>query len=203
MRRDYPHQRAIDVARTLGRTVSSIYGRAKFLNLEKSPEFMASPLSGRTNGERGAAGRFVKGHKTWNKGLPFDSGGRSPETRFRPGQAPRNTKAIGTYRICDGYLQRKISDTPGPNHYRWRGVHELVWIEHNGPLPPGHFVGFKPGRHTTELEHITLDAVELRSRQSNMLRNTVHNYPQPIPQLTQLRGALQRKINRRQDHGKK
>lgn len=197
LRRDYPHQRAADVAVTLGRSITSIYGRAKSLGIEKSPEFLSSPLSGRTTGDRGHSGRFKKGVKPWNTGKPFNPPGRSAETRFKPGRMPHNNMPVGTYRICLGYLQQKISDDPGPNHVRWRGVHELVWIAQNGPLPKGHFIGFKPGRKTTVLDEITIDAVELRSRKSHMLQNSIHNYPQPIPQLTQLRGALQRKINHR------
>ena len=45
---------------------------------------------------------------------------------------------------------------------------------------------------------ITPDVVECISRRENMLRNSVHTrLPKPLASLVQLRGALQRQINRR------
>jgi hypothetical protein len=55
---------------------------------------------------------------------------------------------------------------------------------------------------TILIEEITLDRLECISRRENMQRNTVHNYPAPIPQLIQLKGALQRQINKRERHEK-
>ena len=46
------------------------------------------------------------------------------------------------------------------------------------------------------LEEITADRVECISLAENMRRNSYHNYPKPIAELIQLRGALMRKINR-------
>jgi hypothetical protein len=80
----------------------------------------------------------------------------------------------------------------------WVPVHRLVWIEHHGPIPAGHAVAFKPGQHTSVLEEITLDRLELVSRAELMRRNTYHKYPKEIAQLIQLRGALQRQINKRE-----
>ena len=76
-------------------------------------------------------------------------------------------------------------------------MHRLVWMAANGPLPAGHIVVFKPGRRTTELEAITLDAVELISRAENMRRNSVHQLPPELARLVQLRGVLIKTINRK------
>jgi hypothetical protein len=145
--------------------------------------------------------RFKPGHVTWNKGMKgLDIGGKA--TRFQPGQTPHNTLEVGAYRITkDGTLQRKIGTTKGSNSKRWRGVHELVWVAANGPLPAGHIVVFKPGMRTTQLADITLDKVECITWAENMRRNTRHNLPKELNEVIGLRAALVRKINHRtKDH---
>lgn len=113
---------------------------------------------------------------------------------------PHNTQPIGSYRLTkDGTLQRKISEDKGNNSKRWRGVHELVWVEVNGPVPLKHIVVFKPGQRTAELEEITIDRVECITLAENMNRNTRHNMPKELSDLIQLRGALNRQINKRAD----
>lgn len=192
----YPHMPTVDLAADLGRSVRSVYEKANGMGIKKTAEFLASGRAGRLDGVRGMPTRFKPGHLTWNKGMKsLDIGGAA--TRFRPGQMPHNTLEVGAYRITrDGTLQRKIGTAKGSNSKRWRGVHELVWVEAHGPVPTGHIVVFKPGTRTTELAEITLDKVECISLAENMRRNTVHNLPKPIADLVQLRGALNRKINR-------
>ncbi len=116
------------------------------------------------DGKIGASGRFQKGFLPWNKGIKFDSGGRSHETRFKPGnrggKAVELYQPIGAERISkDGYLQRKVNDDM-PRQKRWRGVHILVWEEANGPLPAGHAVTFRDGNK----QHIALENLELLTR---------------------------------------
>lgn len=197
IRARYPHEKTATLAASLGLRVSQIYQRATALGLKKSEEYLNSPASGRTSGKQGTGTRFEKGHATWNKGMKglSLSDGR---TQFKPGQKPTNTLPIGSLRITkDGTLQRKISDAKGNNSKRWRGVHELVWVEANGPVPDGHIVVFKQGERTDKLEEITLDRVECISFAENMRRNTVHNLPKELAELIQLRGALNRQINKR------
>lgn len=197
----YPDLKTELIAEALGRKLASVYNKAFQLGLEKSAEFLASPASGRTNGLQGAGTRFAKGLTPWNKGIAFDSGGRSVETRFKAGQMPHNTHAVGSYRITkDGTLQRKVGTAKGSNSVRWRGVHELAWIEANGPVPHGHIVVFKPGQRTQKLEEITADRVECISFAENMKRNTRHNLPKPLNDLIALRAALTRQINKRTKH---
>lgn len=63
-------------------------------------------------------------------------------------------------------------------------------------MPPGHAVVFLPGRRTTELERITLDAIELVTRAELMKRNTLHRLPPEVVDLCRLRGRLLAKIKR-------
>jgi hypothetical protein len=196
----YPDEKTEDLAMDIGRPVSSVYAKAAQLGLKKSADFLATPSSGRTNGRQGIGTRFKKGHASWNKGMKgLDLGGK--ETQFKPGQLPHNTQPIGSYRITrDGTLQRKISNDKGSNSMRWRGVHEQVWVEANGPVPAKNIVVFKPGMRTTELGLITLDKVECITLAENMKRNTRHNLPKELSDLIQLRGALTRQINKRNQH---
>jgi hypothetical protein len=202
LRRCYPLFRAEDVATVLVRPVMSVYRKAKALGLQKADEFYATAASGRLEGVRGGATRFAKGLVPWNKGMKGLSIGNG-ETRFKPGQMPANTQPIGTYRRdAQGTLQRKISNDAGNNSKRWRAVHELVWVEANGPVPPKHIVVFKPGMRTTVLGEITIDRVECISLAENMKRNTRHNLPPELNEVVQLRAVLTRHINkRRKQHG--
>ncbi len=187
------------------RSERAVYERARTLGLKKSPEYLAGSYAGRIGrGEgRGSSSRFKPGQTPWNKGAKgWTAGGRSGDTRFkkgRPAQEARNYRPIGDLRInADGYLERKITDDPAiAPARRWVGVHRLVWEAAHGPVPAGYVVTFKPGRRTTDEAAITLDAVELTSRVALMQRNTRHNYPPELNRLIQLRGALNRKINRR------
>lgn len=197
----YPHQKTEDVAAAVGKTVSQAYQKAAALGLKKSPEYLASPAACRLRrGDNvGAAFRFKPGQVVWNRGMKGLQYEASKPTQFKPGQMPHNTKEIGNFRITkDGTLQRKIGNGKGSNSKRWRGVHELVWVEVNGPLPPKHIVVFKQGMRSNKLEEITIDRVECISLAENMRRNTVHNLPKELAVLVQLTGALNRKINGKQ-----
>lgn len=204
MHRLYPNTDTKVLARRLNRSVISIYQRAQMAGIGKSAAYAArlKAVERERLTKSGVPHRFGKGHVPANAGLrrPGYAPGRMGETQFkrgRPASAARNYKPIGSYRInADGYLDRKLSDVGLPQR-RWQCVHRLVWIAANGPIPPGHAVTFKAGRATTDVEKITPDAVELVSRAQLMLRNSYHtNYPPEIRQVIQLRGALQRRINK-------
>jgi hypothetical protein len=96
----------------------------------------------------------------------------------------------------DGTLQRKMREDGRPQD-RWVAVHRLVWQAAHGPVPRGSVVVFKPGRFSTELAQITLDAVELISRAELMARNTRHNYSPEINELIGLRAQITRAVNTR------
>jgi hypothetical protein len=163
------------LAKILRRTPVSIYYRARLLGLRKSPQYIREVLEALC--ER------------------LQLSGR--ETQFRKGHRSHTWKPVGSHRVnAEGYLDRKVADTGYPPR-DWVGVHRLVWIEHHGPIPPGFIVRFKPGFRTARLEEITVDRLELISRQENMRRNTVHRLPNALKRAVQLRGALIREINRR------
>lgn len=203
----YPDQSAAAVGRALGRAPGSVHQKAAALGIKKSTAFWAGDSAGRI--QRGQqhpamlATRFQAGNAPWNKGIEYDAKGRSHETRFKKGvlnsTAAKQWKPLGAYRLCEGQLQQKTSNTPGPNNLRWTPVTRLVWQAAHGPIPDGHIVVFKPGRTTSTLEEITLDKLDCITRAENARRNSVYTrYPPEVARLVQLRGALNKQINKRQ-----
>ena len=104
----------------------------------------------------GLTGYFEKGQEPPNKGKTWDEF-MSPEgqensrrTQFKPGHIPHNGGApIGTIRLRHDHPDRFGSKpyywekTEQPNV--WRMKHQLVWEEHNGPIPKGCIVIFANG----------------------------------------------------------
>lgn len=187
------------IADLLGLPVHTVYAKANKLGLKKSAAYLASQASGRLlrGHNAGSSTRFKAGQTPWNKGKSYTAGGRSAETRFKPGhrggKAVELYQPIGAERISkDGYLQRKINDDM-PLQKRWRGVHIIVWEEANGPLPAGHAVTFKDGNK----QNIALDNLALLTRAELMARNTIHNLPEELKDVIRLNGVIRRKI-----HGK-
>lgn len=172
---------ASEIAEHLGRTRAAVKCRVNTIGLRK-PEGMAN------------IGRFVKGGTSWNKGRHFDPGGRSVETRFKPGNRPHTWNPIGHVRTtADGYLERKLTDT-GCTRRDYVGLHILLWREHHGEIPRGHAIVFRNGDKTD----IRIENLECVTRQELMRRNSYHtNYPKPVRRLIQLRGAITRQINKR------
>lgn len=207
VRSRYANTPTKELADLLGRTTTSVYQLAGRLGLKKSTNYLSSPASGRLDGARGAATRFAEGHAPWNKGKPGSAGNHpnSKRTQFKKGNmsgaAQHNYVPIGSTRISkDGYLEVKITDDHPVPARRWVGAHRLEWEKVHGPVPLRHVVTFKPGMRTVDPDEIRVDRLECISQADNMRRNTLHRYPKEIAQAIQLRGALNRRINREQKH---
>lgn len=203
MRAEYPVTRSTVLAESMGRSLLAIYRMAGKLGLTKEPGYM-SDVNGPILRVVGAAHRFKPGQKAWNHGKPGSTGlhPKSVRSQFKAGtvngRAAEIVQPVGSLRITkDGLLQRKIGTQSGPSNLRWRSVHELLWIEANGPIPPGHVVVFLPGMHTNVEADITLERIELVSRAELMRRNSVHRHGPEVARLSQLKAAIQRHINRR------
>lgn len=211
LRARYSDEQTEMIAHDLGLSVGRVYQRAGKLGLHKSAAFMASDAAGRIQrgrtDPRMVATQFQKGIVPANKGLrrPGWAAGRMRETQFkkgRPATEARNYVPIGTekYDRKRKVTMRKVTDDPAVFPVmRWRPVHVLVWEAANGPVPDDHIVVFKKGLKTLVSADITVDRLDLMTLSENMRRNSYHNnYPKEVAQLIQLKGALNRKINRRQ-----
>lgn len=111
----------------------------------------------------GYDGRFPKGNRPWNAGGHYAAGGRSAETRFKPGQLPHTWMPKGSERVnSDGYLDVKVEE---PN--KWRAKHRLIWEAAHGPIPKGHAIIFADGDKT----NVQLDNLVLVSRGQLVVMN--------------------------------
>lgn len=190
----YPHMKTATIAAMLGRTVTTVYQQAQRLGLTKTTEFFASPAAGRTNGRQGIGSRFAKGLTPWNKGTHFTAGGRSVATRFPKGHMPHNWKPVGTIRVnSEGYRDIKVTDTRR-GALDWVALHRLNWIAAHGPIPKGLVLRFKDGNP----RNAVVENLELVTRADHLRLNWHERYPKPIRQIAQLRGAIQRQINKRE-----
>ena len=139
-------------------------------------------------------------HLGLHKSKPYIS---ALQAKRREGNWPGQTAALGSYRIDSyGYLQRKISCEKGHHRKRWRSVHEIIWIEANGPIPPEHMLVFKPGMRTNILEEVTLDRIECITARENLSRNSCNNQPPELRSISRLRGELTKQIKRRVENAK-
>ena len=196
----WPDVKSELIAEALGRRLTQCQGMAGKLGLRKSAEYLASPDACRLRREDspGIAYRFKPGIVPWNTGMKgWKAGGRSAETRFKPGQRPHTWKPLGSLRLSkEGYLQRKMTDTGYPPR-DWVAVHVLLWHAWHGPVPAGHKLRFRNGDKTD----IRIGNLEIVTDAENMRRNSFHtNYPPEICQAIVTRAALVRKINRRKKH---
>jgi hypothetical protein len=211
LKRLYPNHSTKDVARILGRSLSSIYATAKKLGIKKSAEFLASEESGRLKKGQCRPGmvatQFKKGQTPANKGLrrPGWAPGRMKETQFKPGHrggaAALNHKPVGTIKTDpDGYLRIKVREavhgkeaTGFGNTKVWPLYGRYVWEQHNGPIPPKHIVTFKDGNRL----NCAIENLELMSCADNARRNSMWaKMPRELAEVIQLRGALNRKLRR-------
>ena len=199
LRHLYPHTKTGKIAELLGRSLSSIFGMAYKLGLSKSDQYLNSPDACRLRrGERiGEHFRYAKGHIPANKGLrrPGYAPGRMADTQFKKGGST-NWMPIGSTRLIDGYLYRKVSDVRNVVHtVNWKLEHRLIYEAAHGVKidPKTHALIFKDGDRT----HIELDNLELITRKELRHRNSIHNLPPEIKEVLRLKGAIKRVITRR------
>ncbi len=205
---------AEDIAERMGCKLSSIYNHAQILGLRKSKDWISKRTAQRWKEGRHEGSRqhcFRKGEVPHNKGLrrPGYSPGNMARTQFkkgRPAAQSHNYVPIGTekYDTKRKVLVRKITDDPSIYPAaRWRPVHVMVWEAVHGPVPAGHIVIFRPGMKSLVASEITIDRIELVSLRENMRRNSIHNLPPALVEVVQLKGALQRQINRKESQREK
>lgn len=99
-------------------------------------------LCKRKGWSNGRITRFAPGHdRSPNKGQKGQCAPGSEKGWFKAGERTGRAHAlhqpIGTERLRDGYLVRKINEDR-PFYLRWRAVHLLNWEAIHGPLPQGH-----------------------------------------------------------------
>lgn len=183
---------------SLDRSERSIYQAAFFLGLKKSEAYLQQLL--KEEGERlrksGKAHQYSKGFVPFNKGkkgkeyLSEQALNGMSKTQFKKGIIPPNRRPVGFERECskDGYIYVKVAE--GMRQLKLK--HRLVYEQHFGPIPKGCNVEFKD----RDKRNFSPDNLILRTRKENMKINTYHNFGPEIANAIQLRGALNRQINK-------
>jgi hypothetical protein len=111
---------------------------------------------------------------------------------FKPGTNPANTKHDGAIcirgdKLGNRYQFIRLSEA------NWIPLHRYNWIQIHGAIPNGLKLIFKDG----DTLNCSIDNLELLTAAELMKRNSFHNYPKPLAMIVQLRGALNRQINKK------
>lgn len=196
----YPIMRTDELAAEMGLKPSQLHDKASALGIKKNAEWMKTHLQecARKAHQSDKWRGFERGHATWNKGIRFDAGGASAQTRFKPQNLPYNFRPLGSERVeSGGYLQRKMTETGYPPR-DWVYVHHIVWQQAGrGKVPKDKALIFRDGDRT----NFAIENLELISRADLMRRNSVHNYGPEVAKLIHLRGQIIRQINKREKKG--
>lgn len=193
LRELYPTTETSVLVEKFGRSANKIFQQAARLGLKKTDEYIQEHVY-RIDALTGMNTRFKQGQKPHNlgKSMPKEVYAKASRTMFKPGTIPHNTKQDGARSV------RK--DKRGiPYEFErtslsvWEPVKNLVWKQHNGPIPKGHCVRFING-NTLDCR---IDNLECITRKENLMRNTIHNYPPELVGLILTTAQLTRKINKK------
>ena len=194
LRDNYPDGLGTEIARHLGRSLCSLYGRVNLLGLKKSEVFKLSDFSGRLNGVQGRHTQFQKGNVPANKGkkMKIEQYEKCKDTMFKAGHIPMQHKPVGSitirnnYKRGSSYMYIKIGETNV-----WKLLHRYVWENAHGLVLKGMNVVFKDDN----FKNCDLSNLELISDAENMMRNTIHaRYTGELKKTILTLGQLKRKI---------
>lgn len=140
--------------------------------------------------------QMSRGHIPFNKGkkqsefMSAEAIEKSKKTRFKKGHTPHNTKqnngVISIRRDSSGRYYKHIRIEKGV----WELYHRVLWENEKGPIPGDLIVAFKDNNSL----NVTIDNLELITKEENMYRNSRMNYPKEIiPSLVLLK-QLDKKI---------
>lgn len=191
---NYPDMKTADIAVMINRPIGGVNGKAYNLKIKKSTNYMKALLEieSKKLATAGKQYQFKKGQTSHNKGkkMPAELYEKCKRTMFKPGNKPGNIKKLGAIRKdVDGYTYVKIADGD------WRLKHRVIYENVNGPVPANHVVIFKDNN----MNNFDINNLQMISQKENMLRNTIHQYPEQIQELIKLKNKLKKKINEKQN----
>ena len=191
---NYSDMKTADIAAIMNRPIGGVNGKAYDLRLKKSFKHMKmlQEIESQKLINSGKRHQFKKGQPSHNKGkkMPPELYEKVKRTMFKPGHKPGNIKKVGAIRIDhEGYTYIKLSDA------NWVLKHRHVWEQVNGPVPANHVVIFKDNN----MHNFDIKNLQMISQADNMLRNTIHQYPEQIQELIKLKNKLKKKINEKQN----
>uniref|UniRef100_UPI003F694E61 HNH endonuclease signature motif containing protein n=1 Tax=Sediminibacterium sp. TaxID=1917865 RepID=UPI003F694E61 len=181
------------LAKNINKSNCYVLGRLKKLGLIIPPEIIANRI---TNS------RIKPGHIPKNKGLrqseymSQEMIDRTIATRFKKGQIPHNAIGFKDGDIVTRYAHKERNAPPYKwiriGKGKWEMYHVNLWKQHNGNIPNGHIIVFKD-KNTM---NVRIENLECITKKENMLRNSIHQYPEELKKTIQTLSIITRKINR-------
>ncbi len=206
LKRDYHNTQASDLADRYGCTLHAVYNAAHRLGLKKDIEFIRELSRKKMMNPNHPGRKFLikKGNVPQNKGkkqaeyMSAEAIERTKHTRFQKGHLPKKTRhdnAISERRDKSGRIYKYIRIELA----KWIPYHRYIWEQVNGEIPKGYNVQFKDGNSL----NCVIDNLYLISQADQLKKeNSLHaRYPEEIRKLIQLKGALNRQINK-VEHGR-
>lgn len=139
--------------------------------------------------------RFEKGHVPTNKGtrMSEELKEKIKHTFFKKGNLPHNAKNDGDISVRTDkrgipYMFFRTSLS------KWIPLHHKIWIDAHGEIPKGHNIIFK-NKDTLD---VRLENLQCISNAENMLRNTIHRFPDELKTDIRKLGKLRRIINKKE-----
>jgi hypothetical protein len=180
---------AYTIDKLLGRVKNSVRQRMQRLGLIVPDEIKAGFIEGSF---------YKKGLTPINKGRKMiewanaEAIQKIKSTQFKKGHTPKNTlfdNAVVKRKDKTGiiYLYVRVSLS------FWMPLQRYVWEQVHGQIPKAHNIIFKD-RNTL---NCNLDNLEMISNADLLNRNSAHRFGPEIFKIIQLRGALNRQINKR------
>jgi len=174
---------AKEIARTINRSSCFVRGRIKKLGIIIPREIIDQFCN-----------RYPKGHIPSNKGKKMAEATyeKVKNTFFTKGHRPHNTKYDGCISVRlhkNGFPHIVIRTELGI----WKEATHITWEQHKGPVPEGMIVAVKDGNPNNCFD---INNLELITRKQNMLRNSIHNYPQEIKEVIYLNKNLKKEIKK-------
>lgn len=195
---NFPHMQTKHIAAHLNRSYRSVANRAHLMGLEKTAECKAATYAdGIARLLEFSQGRFVKGQRPWNAGIPAKPHVLEAlkSTMFKPGNIPKTAKHNGavSLRLVDAETNRR-EYWVRVSLSKWRRLADLVWEKHNNAtIPQGHFVRFTDNNPL----NCAPENLFLANRSDNMSLNSLVRYPNEVRELIRAKNALKRKINQK------
>lgn len=195
----YHNNTTENIAKKMGLSLCQVYNQAFKLGLKKDTDFLTGPTSGRMQkgDTRGLSTRFKKGSIPVNKGqkMPPEVYEKVKATFFKKGQWPKSTKYFGQPYL---FQQRKKN---GQLEKYWliqinrkrRGYLSYL-CEQNGIDLKGKIPRLKSDYSFDRIP--TIDDIIIIGYKDNMLENSLHRFPEDLRNLIQIKGALQRQLNK-------
>jgi len=191
---NYSDMATANIATILNRPLGGVNGKAYTLRLKKSKAYMDKILAIEANRlkELGKTYHFKKGQLPYNYGQKMSKElyDKCKPTMFKKGNKPVNIKKKFAERIDhEGYTYIKLSDA------NWVLKHRYIWEQTHGSIPQNSIVIFKD----KNIYNFDINNLEVITKSQNMLRNTIHQYPEPIQEIIKLNNKLKKQINAKQN----